>query len=198
MMLTEEAAVPAAALPVGELRDQLRLGSGFGDEGVQEALLAGYLRASLAAIEGRCAKALIARRFRWVVGAWRDACGVALPLAPVLAVVAVVLRDAAGGAAAVEQSRWRLRADMHRPRLLPRGGALPAIPPDGAAEVTFDAGFGPWETVPADLRQAVLMLAASYHEVRQEAGFREAGALPFGVMRLIERWRTVRVLGGGR
>ena len=29
MMLTEETAVPAAALPIPELRDHLRLGTGF-------------------------------------------------------------------------------------------------------------------------------------------------------------------------
>jgi hypothetical protein len=33
-----------------------------------------------------------------------------------------------------------------------------------------------------------------YHEHRVEA---EAGTLPFGVMALIERWRNVRILGGG-
>ncbi|MFN3642331.1 MAG: hypothetical protein ACK4TB_05325 [Gemmobacter sp.] len=198
MMLTEVSAVPLAALPVEGLRDHLRLGSGFGDEGVQDALLAGYLRAALAAIEGRCAKALIARQFLWTVTAWRDDAGVALPLAPVVAVVSVVLRDGAGEAAAVDPARWRLAADMHRPRLLPRGGCLPRIPADGVAEVTFEAGFGIWDAVPPDLRQAVMMLAANFHEVRHEAGFREEGALPFGVMRLIERWRTVRVLGGGR
>jgi uncharacterized phiE125 gp8 family phage protein len=197
MMLVEEAAVPVAALPVAGLRDHLRLGSGFGDEAVQEALLAGYLRAALATIEGRCAKALIARRFVWTVTAWRDPRGVALPLAPVAAVVSVAILDE-GCAVPVDAARWRLVPDMHRPRLVPRSGSLPAIPEGGVAEVVFDAGFGAWAAVPPDLAQAVMMLAASYHEVRHEAGFREDGALPLGVARLVERWRTVRVLGGGR
>jgi uncharacterized phiE125 gp8 family phage protein len=197
MMLVEEAAVPGAALPVAGLRDHLRLGSGFGDEAVQEALLAGYLRAALAAIEGRCAKALIARRFVWTVASWRDPGGVALPLAPVAAVVSVSVLDGAG-AVPVDPARWRLVPDMHRPRLVPQAGGLPAIPEGAVAEVVFDAGFGAWAAVPPDLQQAVMMLAASYHEVRHEAGFREDAALPMGVARLVERWRTVRVLGGGR
>jgi uncharacterized phiE125 gp8 family phage protein len=198
MMLVEEAAVPASALPVAALRDHLRLGSGFGDEAVQEALLAGYLRAALATIEGRCAKALIARRFVWTVAAWRDPGGVALPLAPVAAVVSVAILDE-GGAVPVDASRWRLVPDMHRPRLVPRGGAaLPAIPEGAVAEVVFDAGFGAWAAVPPDLAQAVMMLAASYHEARHEAGFRPEAALPPAVARLVERWRTVRVLGGRR
>ena len=49
---------------------------------------------------------------------------------------------------------------------------------------------------PPDLAQAVLLLAAEYYENRSEAGVSEGG-LPFGVVTLIERWRTVRVLGGG-
>jgi len=71
------------------------------------------------------------------------------------------------------------------------------VPSDGRVEVVFDAGFGvAWAAVPADLAQAVLLLAAEFYERRHEAGLRASG-LPFGVVTLIERWRTVRVLGGG-
>ncbi len=94
-------------------------------------------------------------------------------------------------------SVWRLVQDLQRPRIVPLGGALPAVPQGGAVEILFEAGFGAaWADVPADLRQAVLLLAAQYYEMRQEAGPGQ-GAMPFGVMALIERWRTVRVLGGG-
>ena len=48
--------------------------------------------------------------------------------------------------------------------------------------------------MPADLAQAVLMLAARYHEDRSFEG--SQSAMPFGVSALIERWRSVRVLGG--
>ena len=50
--------------------------------------------------------------------------------------------------------------------------------------------------VTADLAQAVMLLAAEYYEHRHDAGVR-SGGLPFDVVTLIERWRTVRVLGGG-
>jgi hypothetical protein len=40
------------------------------------------------------------------------------------------------------------------------------------------------------------MLAADLYERRDEMGLREQG-LPFAILSLIERWRTVRVLGGG-
>ena len=73
----------------------------------------------------------------------------------------------------------RLVADLHRPRLVVAG--LPAdVPTDGRAVVEFDAGFGPaWGDVPADLQQAVLLLAAEFYEHRHDDGTAAAG-LPFG------------------
>ena len=71
MMLSELTTVPAGALPVQALKDHLRLGSGFADDGMQDALIEGYLRAAMAAIEARIGKVLIARRFRWVLEDWR-------------------------------------------------------------------------------------------------------------------------------
>jgi uncharacterized phiE125 gp8 family phage protein len=76
------------------------------------------------------------------------------------------------------------------------GVLLPTVPTDGRAEVVFDAGFGAtWAAVPVDLAQAVLLLAAEYYETRQP-GDAGASGLPFPVQALIERWRTVRLLGG--
>ena len=51
MMLVEETTVPMSALPVAEFKDHLRLGSGFSDDGIQDALLDAHLRAAMAAIE---------------------------------------------------------------------------------------------------------------------------------------------------
>lgn len=196
MMLTELTAVPGAALPVQALRDHLRMGTGFALPDGQDGLLEGYLRAALAAIEGRIAKALFERRFRWSVEEWRDPAEVALPLAPVSSIASVTLVDAGGTETALPSTSWRLIADVHRPRLAGFGSALPPVPADGQAVVEFDAGFGAaWTAVPADLQQAVLLLAAEFYEHRHDDGIASAG-LPFGVVTLIERWRQVRLLGG--
>jgi len=195
MMLTEQANVPGSALPVQGLKDHLRLGTGFSDDGMQDALIESYLRAAMAGIEGRTGKVLLARRFLWVLEAWRDLAGQALPVAPVTGVVSVSLVDAAGGGSLVDPARYRLMPDTHRPRLAAAGVLLPVVPVDGRAEVVFDAGYGVWGSVPADLAQAVLMLAAEFYERRHEAG--TVAGLPFAVQALIERWRNVRVLGGG-
>jgi uncharacterized phiE125 gp8 family phage protein len=197
MMLTEETPVPSLALPVEEMKDHLRMGSGFSDDGLQDGLIEAYLRAALGAIEGRIGKMLFQRRFLWVLDCWRDE-EQALPVAPVSGIVSVTLVDAAGGEVVVPLGAYRLVKDLHRPRLAGKGTALPTIPSEGMVKVVFDAGFGvAWTDIPVDLRQAVLLLAGEYYEHRHDDGAQAAG-LPFGVVTLIERWRTVRILGGGR
>jgi uncharacterized phiE125 gp8 family phage protein len=196
MMLIEQTTVPTLALPVQALKNHLRLGTGFADDGMQDGLIESYLRAAMAAIEGRIGKILIERSFSWRLGDWRGY-GQALPVAPVRSISQISLFDSEGGAEVVPATLYRLVQDMHRPKVQPQGFLLPQVPMGGAVEVTFLAGFGPeWADVPADLAQAVLMLAAAYYERRHDGGMSGDAGLPFGVVTLIERWRTVRVLGG--
>jgi uncharacterized phiE125 gp8 family phage protein len=197
MILIEQTTVPGTALPIQQLKDHLRLGTGFADATLQDALLESYVRAALATIEGRIGKALIARRFLLTLEDWRQRNEQALPLAPVTQLVSVTLVDAAGATTVLPSQTYRLVPDTHRPRVVGFGAALPLVPTDGRVELVFDAGFGTaWSAVPADLAQAAMLLAAEYYEHRHDGGVREAG-LPMTVLSLIDRWRTVRVLGGG-
>lgn len=199
MMLVEETVPGREALPVAALRAHLRLGSGFelaaGAEAEEDRALEGFLRAAMAAIEARTGKVLLTRRYRMQIADWRDRLGQALPLAPVQAIDSVSIEDAAGVATTLMAADYRLIADMQRPVLSPVGAMLPSVPQRGFATVRFTAGFGEsWDEVPADLAQAVIMLAARYYEDRAQDS--AAAALPFGVSALIERWRAVRVLAG--
>jgi uncharacterized phiE125 gp8 family phage protein len=196
MLLIEQGGVPQAALPIAALKDHLRLGSGFADDALQDALAESYLRSALGVIEGRTAKVLIARDFLLVLEDWRQAAEQALPVAPVTAVASVTLFDGAGVGTVVAADRYRLVRDTHRPKIAATGVLLPEVVEGGRAEILFTAGFGDWADVPADLAQAVFLLAAEYYEMRHEAGVRQAQGLPHAVQVLIERWRTVRVLGG--
>lgn len=197
MMLREDTALADEALPVAALRGHLRLASGFeiAEDAAERAALAGFLRAAISAVEGRTGKVLLARRFEMRLDDWRDRMGQALPLAPVRSVEAVEIEDGRGKVVPVPEEEWRLVPDGHRPVIRPAGVILPHVPRLGSVRVRFTAGFGPrWEDVPADLAQAVLMLAAQYHEDRGAGA--GAAAMPFGVSALIERWRVVRVLAG--
>ena len=197
MMLVELTAPAVGALPVAGLREHLRLASGFdmAEDAAETAALAGFLRASIATVEARTGKVLLSRRFRLRLEDWRDPTAQPLPLAPVTAVETVEIDDGAGGVRALDAASWRLVPDMQRPLLVPRTAWLPAVPEAGFVTITFTAGFGAaWEAVPADLAQAVMLLATRYHEDRSFEG--SQSELPFGVSALIERWRSVRMLGG--
>lgn len=198
MLLVEETAPAQGALPVAALKAYLRMGTGFEPvaDATEDAALAGFLRAAIATVEARTGKVLLTRVFRLRLEDWRDPAGQALPLAPALSVQSVEMTDRGGTVTPVPPAAWRLVPDSQRPILAPTGASLPAVPMGGSVTVRFEAGFGTsWDSVPGDLAQAVLMLAARYYEDR---GF-DSGqniALPHGVSALIERWRAVRTLAG--
>ena len=197
MMLIEQTGVPGTALPLEAFKAHLRLGTGFSDETAQEPVLESFLRAALSAIEARTGKVLFRRGFVWTLTRWRSPDAQPVPVAPVTQVTSIVLRDRDGQPEEIGAGFYRLEADTHRPVIRATGAALPAIPRGGVAEIVFEAGFGAqWSDLPADLAQAVLLLAAHYYEYRDETALGDR-CMPFGVTSLIERYRTVRLLGGG-
>lgn len=197
MILTEVSAPPTAAVPVRAFAEHLRLGTGFADDGSEDVVLELYLRSAMAAIEARLGRALLAREFAWTVTRWREDASQGIPIAPVQAVAGITLVDADGAATAVDPGCWSVLRDGQRPRLVGRFGRnLPRIPRSGHAEIRFTAGFGAaWEDVPADLRQAVFLLAAHFYENRAAAGGAGASAMPFGVLVLVEAYRATRIGG---
>lgn len=197
MMLSEVTPVPEAALPLAQFKAHLRLGTGFGEDSLQDEVLFGFLRAALAAIEARTGKALITRDFELEIRHWRDRSRMVLPIAPVQAVSEVMIRDAAGSDTVLDTADYRLEPDSQRPCLCPAGRLLPAIPTGGLARISLQAGMAAeWGGLPADLAQAVMLLAAHYYEYRADTGL-HGGCMPFGVTSLIERYRALRLSLGG-
>ena len=193
MILTELSAPPSGAVPVRTFAEHLRLSTGFADDGAQDAVLELYLRAAMAAIEARLGRVLLARGFSWTVTRWREDSSQGLPVGPVRSIESVTLVDAEGTETAVDPESYSVLRDSQRPRLVGRFGRyLPKIPRSGHAEIRFTAGYGEgWEEVPADLRQAVFLLAAHYYENRAEGA--SGGSMPFGVLILIEGYRATRI-----
>ena len=195
-MLVEETGVPDVAVPVARLREHLRLGTGFGEDGLQDPVLAGFLRAAMAAIEGRIGTVLIARNYLFTREDWSSIDRQPLPVAPVQMVTEVAVADVAGAAVVLPVAAWRLVTDAQRPEVIALGLSFPSVPTGGELRIRFRAGFGDsFTSVPADLQQAVLLLAAHYHEFRHDTGL-GAGCMPFGVTALLERFRVLR-LGAG-
>lgn len=195
-MLMEQTQVEASALPLAGFRDHLRLGTGFADDGVQDGVLETCLRAAMVAVEARTNKALMARDYIYRLNAWRDLGAQVLPVAPVREITALTLVDRGGVETVIAPEKYMLEQDAHRPRLVSMAFVLPAISVGGHADIAFRAGMSEaWDGLPADLRQAVFLLAAHYYEHRHETAA-ETGGMPFGVAPLIERYRHVRLFGG--
>ncbi len=199
MMLIEETTVADDALPVEAFKAHLRLGSGFGQDTVQEAVLLSFLRAAMSAIEARTGKVLMQRSFSLSLTFWRDAEAQPLPVAPVTEVtrVALVARD--GVQTDVAEATYWLERDSQHPKVRAARACLPQVPTAGAVLIAFDAGYSAaWDGLPSDLQQAVLMLAAHFYEYRDDTGL-SAGCMPFGVSSMIERYKTLRLgMGAGQ
>ncbi|AZV78562.1 hypothetical protein EBB79_12200 [Parasedimentitalea marina] len=193
MILTEQTPVPEAALPLEPFKAHLRLGTGFGEDSLQDEVLISFLRAAIAAIEARTGKVLISRQFDLNMHQWRDPSAQVLPLVPVASVETVVMIDAAGLETVLVSDMYRLIQDSQHPQLCPTGSLLPTVATGGALRISLTAGMADnWGALPADLGQAVLMLAAHYYQYRDDTGL-SGGCMPFGVTSLIERYRVVRL-----
>ena len=193
MYLMEESQIPEAALPVARMREHLRLGSGFTEDDLQDDLLEGFLRAAIAAVEARTGKALISRDFLCVLNRWRDVTGQVLPIAPVAAVTQITLVDRFGATTPVDTGAYVVSVDAETPRVCPVGATLPPVPDYGTVEIRFRAGMAAaFGDLPADLAQAVMLLAAHYYEYRDETALSQ-GCMPVGVTSLIARYRPLRL-----
>ena len=196
MILIEQTQVPDEALPVAEFRNHLQLGTGFADDGLQDPVLIPQFRAALARIEGETGKAILQRTFRYAVTAWRAMAHEYLPMAPVTDIVSFSVTDRSGGVDVIAPGSYRLSEDAHRPQLKWLGLVLPTIPIGGTAEIVFEAGYSAdWAGVPADLKQAVLILATHFYEDRSG---RMGDRLPVSVVSLLKPYRQIRLFGGGR
>lgn len=193
-MLVEMTPVPAGVWPVDTLAQHLRLSRGFADDGVLDERLRDCLRAGAAAIEARTAKVLFRRQFSMTQTRWSASDRCVLPVAPVLSVQAFTLISRTGSEAELDADSYALERDDHVPSVIALSGHLPVLAPGASAVITFTAGFADdWDGLPADLRQAVLLLAAEFfgQNVVADRG------LPRSIAALIDPYRTLRLRGAG-
>lgn len=196
MRLKEQSSPNIDALPLASFREHLRLATSFGTENLQDTILEASLRAAMAAIEARTGKALLQRTFIWQVDGWRQPDEQPVPIAPVVSLSWAKTVGRTGDETPIDLSSLVLRPSTQRPTLLPVANSLPHIPVHGFAEIGFIAGYAAdWTEMPADLAQAVLITASHFYENRHSQDAHD-GNLPFPVAQLIERHRTVRILGG--
>lgn len=144
-------------LPLPDAKAFLRLGTD-----AEDALVTRLIAAGWAQIEATSGLALVTRTLRRRWAGWPDGLrrqGVRLRPGPAASLVSVIRKDGAGSEEDITE-----RFDLIGGRLrLKRAWSVPFIGLEGWVEVTFVAGFGPPEDVPADLVHAVkLWVQAAY------------------------------------
>lgn len=198
MILTELSSVGDDALPVQQFAEHLRLGTEFAETALQNDLLSIYLRAAIAAIEGKTGRVILQKNFSWQVTGWRYVDHQVLPARPVVSVTALRTFDRAGAVTDHGPDTYDFVADDSVPSIQSVGSSLPSIADGGSAEIEFVAGHGAiWAEVPNDLQQAVIILASQFYENRTGAPD-PSGVLPMAVLALIEPYRPIRLFGGAR
>lgn len=173
---------------LGEARAFLKV-----DDGAEDALITTLIGAARLHVEGVTGRALLAQSWRVVLDHWPDDRQVKLPVTPFMAVTEITAYDAAGAGHEVPLTQFLSEPDR---LLLPAHVAgMPLLRERQGIEVDYVAGFGTEpEEVPADIRQALLMLVAYWYEHRDAVIVAGSGAVvPWGFDRMVSQYKRVRL-----
>jgi uncharacterized phiE125 gp8 family phage protein len=177
--------VEPSAMPVSLAEAKAQCRVVFDDD---DQLIEDCIAAATSMVEDYLGRSLMEQTWRLTLGAFADT--IILPRGPVRSVAAVTYLDAAGAAQTVPSEVYAFD-DSGDPQALVRqpSGSWPA---PGArvnpVSITFVAGY---QTVPAPIKRAILMLVASWYENRETLLTGTTVAeMPFGTMALIENHRS--------
>lgn len=158
----------------------------------EDAVLALLITTARQMVESASSRILLAQTWRVFLDAWPPSGLIVAPLAPVTSILAARLRHGDGSETALPADLFTLRGDrtpaviaFERPR------APAPTRPLGGIELDLALGHEAAADVPADLVQAVRLLAAHLYERRDEAA--GGGLLPEGVVALLKPYRGVRL-----
>lgn len=178
-------------LPLDDAKAHLRVLSN--DE---DTLIAVLRDAAIDWVERHCGVALSSRDFVMSGTGFDIAAPIdgtlLLPIVPVSAVSSISYLDASGVSQTLSGSGWRLASNM---LALTAGSSWPAtLRGPGAVTVTFTAGFADALAEAPALVAAVKLLLGQMFKFREEiVSGTIVQAVPLGVQRLCESYRSVRV-----
>lgn len=190
------AAPSAKPVSVAEAKAHLRV-----DHDLDDALIGRAIDAAIGYLDGYggiLGRALVAQRWRQFFSFWPASRCLPLRLAPVASIVEIRARAADGSESVVDPAGYRLLAGASRPQVLVSLSAvLPALEraPDAVA-VTYAAGYGDTaETVPAPIRQAILLMVGDMYRFPETVTLGASSAPPMSasVDRLLGPYRRIQL-----
>ncbi|MGV8832861.1 MAG: head-tail connector protein [Devosia sp.] len=163
------------------------------DDSAEDGLITTLIGAARLHVEGVTGQALLAQSWRMVLDAWPDNRMVKLAVTPFIAVTEITAYDGDGAGHAVPLAQFLSEPDR---LLLPASVAgMPLLRERQGIEIDYVAGFGTDpEDVPADIRQALLVLVGYWYEHRDAVIVAGSGAVvPSGFDRLVAGYKRVRL-----
>lgn len=166
MALKDVDGIATDQVPLAAFGAHLRLGTGFSDDGAQDAVLEQALRAAIAQVEGDIGQSLFVRRFTWQLDAiGGDQRRAALPIGPVVEITEIAQVSVSGAILVLGPEAVAVSGSGSSSALMARSGSLARFTTGGHLRVSFRAGLGAtWPDIPADLQRAVFVLATQFYE----------------------------------
>lgn len=150
-------------ITLSEMKAYLRVDD---DDGTQDDLISGLIKAARLMVEAASRRILIEQRWRVVLDRWPAGGTILLPLSPLIAVDGIKVTDVSGTVADIPASTFETDALSDPPRIAVADVPEPGKPRNGIS-IELRAGFGTApEAVPATLKLAIRILVAHWFENR--------------------------------
>jgi len=177
---------PEPIITVEEAKTYLRV-----IDDAEDGLIANLIAAATESVEGIAGVQIAGRNVRIETLApvtWP----IALPVSPVRSIASVATVDKSGTPTAVDTADYLLDASEFSPRLLLASDAsAPEIPADGKLRIDLAAGY---ETVPGNVRQAVLFTVSHWFEARVPVAIGTiAQRIPMTAEHLLQSFKRYRL-----
>jgi uncharacterized phiE125 gp8 family phage protein len=189
LILTSQPALEPISL--AEAKAHLRL-----DTSTEDLLITALISTARLQIEAALSIALIHQTWTYVLDRWPPTPNINLPLSPVAELLAVRTFDQDHLPTPQPLTAFQLDGSATPPRLRRNASTTaPTLRAMNAIEISFIAGFGATPaSVPAPIRQALLLLVAHWFEHRDPADAEQpATTIPDAISSLIAPWRPVRL-----
>lgn len=178
-------------LTVAEAKAHLRI-----DASDEDGLIASLITTARLQVEAALGLALNAQQWVLLADFWPLNGIVELPVRPLQSVTEIRVRDGSGSASVVDPLHYTVDGAGDTPRIASRTGYWPTPGARLAGiEIEFEAGFGAAAAdVPADIRQALLLLVGHWFEHRDPADADQlTGPVPAAVSSLLARFKVARL-----
>lgn len=183
--LKKISAPASSAVTVEEFKEQSRVG-----DSSPTGLLQRLLDSAEAYIDGPRGIGVCVQEQEWELALDEFPSVIRIPLYPVVSIESIQYTDTSGDEQTVDESVYRVDTHSNPARITEAKDQTWPTTADvtNAVKVRFKAGH---ETVPEDLRHAIVMLAAHWHENRETVVVGTTAAeLPIGVEPILDRYRV--------